>query len=180
MKRTALLAAIIALLTISVVNAQPMKMGMMADELKLSDQQIAQFQKLQMQFERDMVKPQSDLKLARLDLKEIMMQQTIDEKAALGKQDRISAIKADIAKMRLQHMIAAQKILTPDQLTQWKKMHRGMGGMRGMRGPGGHRSMDCGGPCMMGGGPMGPGMMGHQMMMEKKEVIEHKDKEPDK
>jgi hypothetical protein len=89
-----------------------------------------------------------------------MMQPKIDENAALNKQDRISEIKANIAKLRLQHMIAASKILTADQLAKWKKMRHEMGREgRGRRGFGGRFGGMNGGP-MMGGGP-GCGMMGN-------------------
>jgi Spy/CpxP family protein refolding chaperone len=137
--------------------SQPMMGREMAEQLKLTDQQISQMQALRIQHEKDMIKLRSDLALARVELKEVMMQTKIDENAAFSKQDRISSIKGDMAKAKLQHMLSARKILTDDQLAQWRKMRPEMGrrGKRGFKG--------CGGM-----GPMGPGMMGHGpgMMME--------------
>jgi len=159
----------------------PGMMGPMAEQLKLTDQQMEQMQNLRFQLEKDMIKPESDLKLARLEMKQIMMQPKIDENAALSKQASISAIKAEIAKLQLQHKIAASKILTADQLTQWKKMHRGMEPFgrkgKGHGGPGCDKMMMGGGPCcgMMGnmGGPMGQCGM-DQGKVEKEVKIEHK------
>jgi Spy/CpxP family protein refolding chaperone len=156
LKKIILLAAVLALVTVTVIYARPMGLGRVVEKLGLSDKQIEQMQNLKFQFEKDMIKPEGDLKLAMIEFRQIMMQPNIDEKAALSKQDRISEIKADIAKLKLQHMIAASKILTADQLAQWKKMRQGMGREgRGHKGFGGRF-----GGMMMGGGP-GCGMMGN-------------------
>jgi Spy/CpxP family protein refolding chaperone len=196
LNRIALFAAVLMLLAVPALNARPMgkgmgpeMMGRMAEQLKLTDQQIEQLQNLRFQLEKDLIKPESDLKLAKLEMKQIMMQPKIDENAALSKQADIAAIKGNIAKLKLQHIIAAGKILTADQLAQWKKMHRGMGPM-------GRKGEGRGGPCcdkmMMGGGPgckmmgdmggpmgqcgMGQGMMDKQMKMEQKGQDQKHDK----
>ena len=189
-KKAVLFAAITALLTISAAYGQPMGMKGMADELKLSDQQIQQLEKLHLQLEKNLISLQADLKVAKLDLREIMMQTNIDEEAALDKLDQVSSIKANIAKMKLQQKFGASKILTADQRAQFRKMHRD-----GMRGPGG-RGKGCNGPCckimgpMMGGGMMGGPMMGGptgqchmgqgKMQEEEKEENEHPSEKPGK
>lgn len=145
--------AAILLLTSS-AGSQP-RMGMMMEELGLSDQQVQQLESLKLQHQMEMVQKQADLKMARLELKEIMMKDSIDEKAALAKQDKISSVKAEIARMNLRYKIAAQKILTAEQLSKWRLLKRGMGRhdrfdddhWKGMR-------------QMMKRGQMGPGMMG--------------------
>jgi Spy/CpxP family protein refolding chaperone len=161
LKKVILIAiAVAAMLAATLAFAQPGSPGRMADKLKLTDQQQEQLDNLRLQLQKDLVQKQADLKLARLDLKEIMMKTPIDEKAALKKQDQISSIRADIAKAKLQHIIAASKVLTADQLAQWKKMRRGMGERRGhgRRGGTGRGMM---GPGM---GPMNGGMMWHEGM----------------
>ena len=186
--KKAVLIAIMVLIAAPVIFAQPMDMGRMGDKLRLSDQQIEQMQNLKMQNAKNMIKPQGDLKLAKIELKELLMKPKVDEQVVLNKVDQISSIKGDIAKIRMQHMLAARKILNDEQLAQWRKMRHGMG--RGMRG---HKG--CDGPCgMMGGGmmggPMGPGPMmgdgsckmgsGMPGMMEKETRIEHKGQEQEK
>jgi protein CpxP len=175
--------AIVALLTASLVFAQPYGLGRMADKLNLSDQQQEQLENLKLQFDKDIIQKRADLKMARLDLKEIMMKTPIDEKAALKKQDQISSIRADIARTRLQHMIAAGKVLTADQLAQWKKMRRGMGERQG-------RGRKAGGPCCGMMGPMNEGMMRHHGMqgpsdmgrgwMNKEQAPKPEEKQPGK
>jgi Spy/CpxP family protein refolding chaperone len=153
--KTVILGATVAIfLLASSAGSQP-RMGMMMDELGLSHQQVQQLETLMIQHQKEMVKERADLKMARLELKEIMMKDSIDEKAALAKQDKISSVKAEIARMNLRHKIAAQKILTAEQLSKWRLLKRGMGRhdrfdndhWKGMR-------------QMMKHGQMGPGMMG--------------------
>jgi Spy/CpxP family protein refolding chaperone len=149
MKKVVIFATAIALLATSLAVAQPERMGRMAGRLNLSDQQIDQLERLQIQYEKDMVKPQCDLKMERLNLRELLMQQNIDEKAVMSAGDSISMIKADIARIKLQHMLAARKVLTPDQLKQWMRMHRELVPRNGARGAGYYM-----GPRMRGPGGM--------------------------
>ena len=88
-------------------------------------------------------------------MREIMMQNTVDEKAALANHDKISAIKAEISKMKLQNKLAMRKILTADQLEKWQGL-QGRGGQRDDCCQGrGNRFDGKMGP--MHGQPMGPG-----------------------
>jgi Spy/CpxP family protein refolding chaperone len=161
MRNSILLAALTLLAAFGMVNAQPEGMGkgmgmngmhgMMVEKLKLTDQQQEKFQDLMIQHQKDMIPKQADLRLAKIGLKEIMMKSDIDENAALDQMDKISAIKAQISKLRLQHLLAARKILTADQLKEFKAMHQEMGFGRH-----GRKFGHMGGP-MMGRG-MGPGM----------------------
>ena len=157
MRKSILMAALTLFAAYGMVNAQPEGGGMdgmhgkMIEKLKLTDQQQEKLQDLMIQHQKDIVPKQADLKLAKIGLKEIMMKSDINEKAALDQMDKISAIKAQIAKLKLQHLLAARKILTADQLKEFKQMHRMMGFGRRGRGPG-----RMGGPMM--GHEMGPGM----------------------
>jgi len=143
------------------IYAQTGKLFRMAEKLKLTDQQVEQIQEIKLRHDREMIRLKADLKLARLDLKEIMMKAKIDEKAALSKQDNISKVKASIDKTRLQHKLDIRRILTEDQFKQLQKMRmkHGPRGRRGPHAPGGFRGgPGCDGPYPM----MGPGF-GHGM-----------------
>lgn len=172
---TAILAIVLALATLAM--AQPGDMMRMADKLKLTEQQLDQIQKVKFQFEKAMIQKRADLQMARVELKEIMVQSKIDDKAALSKQDKLSGIKGEIAHARLQHKLDVAKILTDEQRANFMKTRHEMGsrgngpGRKGCCGPGGPGMMG-GGPCMMGpGGPMGHGdkMPGMSMPEEKKD-----------
>jgi Spy/CpxP family protein refolding chaperone len=136
------------MITAVAANAQPGNIMAMADELKLTDQQIEQFRSLRIQHEKEIIPLQADLKLAKLELREIMMKDKLDEKAALAKQDRISDIKARIARQKLQHTLDARKVLNDDQVKRWQKMrmHDGPGFRRHMGDGGSFQHRMCPGP----------------------------------
>jgi Spy/CpxP family protein refolding chaperone len=171
MNKTFLAALVSVLLILPVASAQPWGNGKMADKLNLTDQQMEQMQNLKMQAQKQLIPRNADLKLAQLELKEIMMKSKVDEKAAQAQIDKISAIKTSIAKLKMQNMLAMRKVLTDEQLNNWMQMRHEKGfrehrakGVRGMRGKMG---------CMMGSPGMGPGCgMGHEMKIEveKKEI----------
>jgi Spy/CpxP family protein refolding chaperone len=142
------------MLAVSAVNAQPGP-AWKSDDLKLSDTQQKQLDDLRFQHQKVMIQKKADLKKAELDMRQMMQQSNVDEKAALAKQKEISGIKEGIAEERIKHQLAMRKIFTPEQLQQFLKMHRGRGldgefhrGEKGMRQ--GMRSRDCMGP---GDGP---------------------------
>jgi Spy/CpxP family protein refolding chaperone len=151
-RRIVLIAMSFSLVLAAVAVANPGRMIAMADKLSLTDQQVEQLRNLKIQYQKEMIRLRADLQLARLELKEVMMKARLDEKAALAMQDRISNIKSSIDRKRLEHMIAARKILTEEQQAKWKKMRR-------EDGPRGRHQRGDGPGRLMGRGPcMGPGM----------------------
>jgi Spy/CpxP family protein refolding chaperone len=155
-RKLILATSVLALMAVSIANAQPRGGMMMAtDELGLSKDQQNRFDEMRLQHQKDMIKKNADLKVARLELRDMMRTAKVDEKAALAKQDAISKMKADIAAAKLKHMLAMRNVLNADQLEKWMNMHhdRGMFKGKGMKHHRGDR-MGCDRPCM------GPGMMG--------------------
>jgi periplasmic protein CpxP/Spy len=138
-----LLAAVVAI-------AQPMGPGRMAEKLGLTDQQVEQMRALQTKHQTDMIMRRAELKIARLELREIMTDTKLNENSALSKQDQISKMRSDIARLNLQHKIAMRKVLTDEQFKKWREMRHEMRPGPG-RHPGGR-----GGRGFRGDGPMGP------------------------
>jgi Spy/CpxP family protein refolding chaperone len=154
----ALFATVILLVT--TVDAQPRKGIMMAaDGLELTDQQIDRLEELRFEHQKEMIKKQAVVKEARLEMRMLMKETRVDEKAALAKQDRIAGLKAEIGKAKLKHRLAMRQVLTDEQLEKWMKMKRDRRHLGG-RGDGFHPGCPGPHPEM---GPMGPGM-GHPKM----------------
>lgn len=156
MHKLILTASIAALLLVSVAAAQPGGgMMMAADKLGLTDDQAAKLDQLRLQHQKDMIQKNAALKVARLELMDMLRSARVDEKAALAKQDAISKMKADIATAKLKHRLAMRGVLTAEQLDKWIKMRHDRDGCcgKGMKHHRGGR-MGCDRPCM------GPGMMG--------------------
>jgi len=127
-----------SLLLISVANAQP-KGGMMmaADELGLTEDQMDKLSDLRFAHQKEMIKKKAALQEAKLELRQLMRKAEVDKKTALSRQEKISAIKADMARMRLDHRLGIRKVLSSEQLDKWMKMCRKHGFREGMHRKGG-------------------------------------------
>ena len=160
MKRMILTTAIMALLIAPVVWSQPFDSPRVAEKLGLSGEQKDQIHTLQIKHQKDMITRRAELKIAKMELREIMMDSKLNENAAISKQDNISKMKSDMARLKLQHKIAIRKILTDEQLKTWTEMRHEMGPRFGRHMRDGGRGMNrMGPPPMMGPGPgCGPGM----------------------
>jgi Spy/CpxP family protein refolding chaperone len=147
MFRLVVAASVLSLILIPVANAQP-RGGMMmaAKELQLTDQQMDKLADLRFEHQKAMISEQATLKQARLELRQLMRKAAVDKKAAMAMQDKISAAKAEIARMKLEHRLQMRDVLTKDQLESWLKMQRMRGMHKGMRGEGHNRSSRMGPP----------------------------------
>ena len=133
-----------SLLLLSVANAQPRGGMMMAvDELGLTDNQVDKLAEMRFEHQKEMIKKRAALKEARLELRQLMRNAEVDKKAALSRQEKLSALKADIAKTRLDHRLGMRAVLSAEQLDKWMKMQRKHGPRGKMRNEGGcgHRGM---------------------------------------
>lgn len=131
-----------SLLLLSVANAQPRGGMMMAvDELGLTDDQVDKLADMRFEHQKEMIKKKAALKEARLELRQLMRDAEVDKKAALSRQEKISAIKADIARTKLGHRLGMRTVLSAEQLDRWLKMCRmhGPGERMGHKGERGHR-----------------------------------------
>ncbi len=145
-------------LMVSTANGQPNEKMMNREGLNLTDDQIEKLDQLRLKHQIEMVKKQAEVKEARLELKAMMRKTSVDEKAVLDKQNKISALKAQIAEAKLRHQLAVRKVFNEEQLKKWLKMrHKGRAFGRGGhgfkhddRGPGSSRGSGSG--CGMGYG----------------------------
>jgi Spy/CpxP family protein refolding chaperone len=100
----------------------------MAEKLNLTDQQKLDMQKLRIEMQRKNTPLQSQIRLARLEIQQLMLADKPD-RAKLEKWMRdISDLQLQIKLNGLDHMFAMKNVLTPEQQKQWKEQH----GNRGM------------------------------------------------
>lgn len=106
---------------------------------KLTDDQKSKLSSLKNQYILDTATKKAELKVARNQLKEVMTKDSIDKGAAQGLQSKISGLKGELASARLNMMLAASDIFTPEQRAAFKKMrhfkHGHKGGFGGKMGP---------------------------------------------
>ncbi len=107
------------------------RMGMM-QKLNLSDDQLTQIKKIHMDFQRKQIQNEAKIRLARLDLSQ-MIQADKPDRSAIEKSIRdISSIETDTKLARVDQLLAIKNVLTPDQVKTFKQMMMNRGGM--MRG----------------------------------------------
>jgi translation initiation factor IF-2 len=120
----------------------------------LTDAQIAQLRKIRQDGAKQAIRNRADMRIARMELNELLEAPTVDEKAVASKVKAISDLQAAGLKARVDGRLAMRKIVTAEQLEKLRSLRREHG--RGWEGPG-HR-----GPRRPGGfdgpeGPHGPG-----------------------
>ncbi len=133
-----------SLLLISMANAQP-KGGIMkaAHELGLTDDQMDKMADMRFEHQKEMIRKKAALQEVRLEMRHLMRNAEVDKKAALATQKKISSIKADVTRIKLDHRLEMRGVLSSGQLEKWMKICRKHGQRDGMRHKGerGHRDM---------------------------------------
>jgi Spy/CpxP family protein refolding chaperone len=140
MKSVAIVLALA--LTVGAAVAQPADKSMM-QKLNLTEEQQAQIRKLRVDFQKKEIQNEAKIKLARLDLGQ-MVQADKPDRSSIEKAIRdISSLQTDTKIARVDQMLAIRNILTPDQLKTWKEqrmnrraMMRGRMGMNRRQGMG--------------------------------------------
>jgi len=89
---------------------------------KMTDDQKSKLSSLKNQYILDTATKKAELKVASNQLREELGKTSIDKSAAQGLQGKISSLKGDLASARLNMMIAAADVFTPEQREAFKKM----------------------------------------------------------
>jgi Spy/CpxP family protein refolding chaperone len=155
MKKLIATLAAIMIMVPAMAMAQDTQTTQQTDRPMLTDQQLEQLHTMQVTQHKQMIKLRADLETAKLEMAELMRADKVDNGKVLKKGDEISALKAQMAKIRLQGRLDRMNILTDEQRAQMRKdrMHRGPG--HGKRG-GGRPMMRNDGQCPFGNdGPQG-------------------------
>jgi Spy/CpxP family protein refolding chaperone len=94
---------------------------MMMERLKLTDQQKADMQKLRADMERAMVKTQSAIHLARIDLRQLVAAEKLDRSAIEKKVREISNLQQETKSALIDHLFSVYAMLTPEQQKTFKQ-----------------------------------------------------------
>ncbi len=129
----------------------PFDIDMLKDQLKLNDDQMAKLKKIRSDYQKEMIKRHANMKVAEMELWEILDTKNLDMAKAEKKVKELEGMRSDLMMYRIKALQDTQKFLTPEQYEQFREL-----GFRAMRGMMGRHGMGGG---MMGGG-MGGGMMG--------------------
>ena len=132
----------------------PFDIEMFKERLNLTDDQVAKLKKIRSDYQKEMIKRKANLRVAMLELWEIIDAKNLDMGKAEKKVKELEVMQSDLMLYRIKTLQETRKFLTDEQYEQFREL--GFKSMRHMKGRHG----------MMGGmmGPMGGGMMGGGMM----------------
>lgn len=148
------------------------------ERLGLTDEQVEKFSKIRSDYLKESIKKQAEIKVAGVELLELLDQKKMDQAQIEKKLRQIETLKTDLALFRIKMLFKTKDFLNDDQFAKLKsmtmrmirhgmmegrmgRMESGMMGQGMGRGMGGSGMM---GPGMTGQGGMGQGMMGRHGM----------------
>lgn len=132
----------------------PFDIDMLKEHLKLNDDQVAKLRKIRSDYQKEMIKRKANLRVAMLELWELIDAKNLDLAKAEKKVKEVETLQSDIMMYRIKTLQETRKFLTDEQYEHFREM--GFKSMRRMMGR--HGMMGGMGGGMMG--PMGGGMMG--------------------
>jgi Spy/CpxP family protein refolding chaperone len=118
------------------------------EKLGLTDAQLAEVKKLRAEQKKKQIRTQADIRIAHMELRELLGAEKVDEKAVRAKAKEVAALREAAATDRVEGMLALRRVVTAEQAKHLMKMHHGRRGGHGRghegRGPdgprgGGHR-----------------------------------------
>ena len=89
-----------------------------ADDIGLSDQQEEQLKAEHLAVEKDVIQLRADVKIARLEMRQLMDERSPDEAAVFHKIEAIGDLQTQIKKLKAGERINVNKILTEVQFEQ--------------------------------------------------------------
>ena len=127
--------------------------------LGLTDEQVGRLHTISVDAQKASVQTHADMELRHIELREMMRADNPDQSAIMAKLDEVNALQGKMEKQRVQTMLSARSVLTPDQIKKIKtfRENRGTG-----EGPGREQGMQRRGgmgrpPGRMGGPGSAPG-----------------------
>jgi len=94
------------------------------EKLGLTDEQIDKLKSIKLEHEKAAIKTESELKLKRLELRELMQAEEPDESAVKVKIEEIGELKTQLAMNKIDGGLEARKVLTEKQLKKLKELRK--------------------------------------------------------
>jgi Spy/CpxP family protein refolding chaperone len=97
---------------------------MVVKELGLSDKQAEQIDQLSLTHRKNVIKLEADLKIAEIEFRD-MMEGEPSEADVRKKAKTLSQLREKLQDLRIDHMLAVRKVLTPEQQKKLQDMKPG-------------------------------------------------------
>lgn len=98
---------------------------MVVKDLGLSDKQAEQIDQLSLNHRKNVIKLEADLKIAEIEFRD-MMEGAPSEADVRKKAKSLGQLREKLQDLRIDHMLAVRKVLTPEQQKKLQEMKPGM------------------------------------------------------
>jgi Spy/CpxP family protein refolding chaperone len=98
---------------------------MVIKELGLTDKQSEQIDQLSLNHRKNVIKLEADLKIAEIEFQDLMEGEP-NEADVRKKAKAISQLREKLQDLRVEHLLAVRKVLTPEQQKKLKDIKHGM------------------------------------------------------
>jgi Spy/CpxP family protein refolding chaperone len=121
------LVFLMILLFFSFSYGQKQEFPQKADKLELTSEQKEKIRDLRTDSQKEMIKLRADLKIARLELEELLSEDRPDRMEIYRKIEEMGDLKVMLQKNRIDERLAMREILTPEQLDKLKTLRHKRG-----------------------------------------------------
>jgi Spy/CpxP family protein refolding chaperone len=94
----------------------------MQAELGLSDDQVAQLQKMKADGRSQAIRRHADLRIAQGELSDLLQAPTVDEKAISVKVKQVTDLQAAGTRARIDQRLALRRVLSPEQVEKMQSL----------------------------------------------------------
>lgn len=102
-------------------------------EIGLTDEQVSEIRRIHSEARKAAIKRNADLRVARMELDELMAAPTLDESKIAARVKAITELQAAALKERTDSKLAVRKLVTPEQFQKMQQLRRHRFGERRMR-----------------------------------------------
>ena len=103
-------------------HGDPFSPEMLREHLGLNDEQVQKMRQLRTDYEKESIRKHADLRVAQLELGELMQQKSIDIGQVEKKVRQIETVRGDLMLFRVRSLVKTKDFLTPEQFDKFKQM----------------------------------------------------------
>lgn len=107
-------------------------MSKIIKDLNLDDQQKAFMREIKSRMMKETIRRKADMHIAQIELKDLLMQDTVDMKAVEAKVKQLEAMKTEMQLSHIKAMEECKAKLTPEQRKKFREMMEAEPMMEGM------------------------------------------------
>lgn len=113
--KIALLVFLVVFIASSFSYGQYLRLPLLSEKLNLAPEQEKEIRDLQLNFEKEKIRLKADLKIVRLELKDLLIEDRPVKREVYRKIEQMGDLRVKLQKNRVDKRLAIKEILTPEQ-----------------------------------------------------------------